>query len=95
MKGYKVASKIRRQQLKFKKLRFYNQNNKEINTLAQSDKDWRDEEVRSFVERARQDIGYSQTTAPCDIYSALVSLTPTWAKRRKQWIRSSSSQKTE
>jgi hypothetical protein len=85
-----MVRKIRRQNLLFRKLRFYNQNKDSIHTLAKSDKDWRDEEIRSFVERAREEIGYSKTTAPCDIYSALLSLTPYWEeKRRKRWTKSS------
>jgi hypothetical protein len=78
--------KLRKQQLLFRKLRFYNQNKPQVDTLAISEYDWRDREIRAFIERAREDIGYSDKTAPCDIYSALIKLTPHWEEnRRKRW----------
>jgi hypothetical protein len=88
--------KLRKQQLLFRKLRFYNQNKPTVDAIARSEKDWRDKEIRSFVERVREDVGYAQSTAPCDIYSAIIKLTPYWEeKRRQRWdkIRSLSSQK--
>lgn len=79
---------MRKKQLLFRKLRFYNQNKLDINTLAQSEKDWTDIHVKEFIKRAREDIGYSKKTSPCDIFSSLIKLTPYWEKKRRQrWTR--------
>jgi hypothetical protein len=80
-----MATKARRNVLALKKLTFYNENKNKIDTLASSDDNWRSKEVREFLELARKQVGYADTTAPCDIYSALLSLTPTYKQRRESW----------
>lgn len=80
-----MATRARRNILALKKLTFYEKNKNKIDTLATSDDNWKSREVRDFLEQARKQIGYADTTAPCDIYSALLSLTPTYKQRRETW----------